>query len=111
MSAFTQSSCPALSPQVPDLTVFTEATRRALYDLVAGIAFAPPPDDDPTEAPTLPDDPDRAALLVFHAFERWFAVWSLPAAEAATLPPCRRREMVRIQADPEAAGGVMLYEI
>ena len=53
--------------------------------------------------------PDEAELTIFYLFGRWFAVWrELPEP---SLPDWRLTELVRIEADPTAPDGIMLYEI
>lgn len=84
----------------PDLTRYTEATRRELYDRLVLIQFPP----------STPYEPDAAGLLVFHAFGRWFGTWlDLEAPE--DWPEARRRELVRIEPAPDAPEGIMLYEV
>ncbi|HSF42103.1 MAG TPA: hypothetical protein VLT87_20045 [Thermoanaerobaculia bacterium] len=83
-----------------DLSRYTEATRRELYDRIVLIQFPP----------ATPYEPDAAGLLVFHAFGRWFGTWvDLEAPE--DWPEGRRRELVRIEPAPDAPEGIMLYEV
>jgi hypothetical protein len=96
-------------PSPIDLSQVTEATRRALYDAAVAIHFP-----DPAEAHD-PDDfvpeysPDDAGLVVFHALGRWWASW-LMLEEPATLPESRRREVLRIVENREAAYGLAFLE-
>jgi hypothetical protein len=96
----------------PDLTRYTEGTRRDLYDRLVAIQFTAP-DPATVEHPEdvfTPQDPDAAGLVVFQVLGRWFATWTdLDAARE--LPEDRRRELVRIEADPTAPDGIMLYEV
>src|SRR6185503_7372873 len=57
-----------------DLTRYTEATRRELYDRVLRIQSVPDADD--TEEPAPPFDPEAAGLTVFYILGRWFATWT-----------------------------------
>lgn len=84
----------------PDLTRYTEATRRTLYDLLVRIQFAR----------GTPYDPEAAGLLVIHAFGRWFATW-IDLESPEDWPERRRRELVRIEPDPDAPEGIMLFEV
>ena len=106
------SPSPSPTPRLPDLDleVYSEATRRALYDLVVAVHFQPPA--EPSPADCYPDySPDQAGLTVFFAFHRWLASWSRLEEAGSDLPPSRRHALVRIQAAPEAPHGVMFYEI
>jgi hypothetical protein len=112
MRSDTHSTSPAPPPPpLPlDLETYTEATRRALYDLVVAVHFRAP-------AETPPDDwypaysPDQAGLSVDFARGRWLASWTRLEEAASDLPEARRQALVRIQADPEAPLGVAFYEV
>jgi hypothetical protein len=96
----------------PDLTRYTESTRRDLYDRLVAIQFTAP-DPATVEHPEdvfTPYDPDAAGLVIFHVLGRWFATWTDLDA-APELPEDRRRELVRIEADPTTPDGIMLYEV
>jgi hypothetical protein len=99
-------------PTPPDLTRYTEATRRDLYDRLVAIQFTAP-DPATVEHPDdvfTPYDPDAAGLTVFHVLGRWFATWTdLDAARE--LPEDRRRELVRIIASPDSPDGIVLFEV
>ena len=84
----------------PDLSRYTEATRRSVYDRVVRIQFTP-------ETPYTPDD---AGLVVFYALGRWFGTW-LDLESREDCPESVRREMVRIEPAPDAPEGIMLYEV
>jgi hypothetical protein len=96
----------------PDLSRYTEATRRDLYERLVRIQFTAP-DPATVEHPEdvfTPYNPDAAGLTVFHVLGRWFATWT--DLEAATdLPEDRRRELVRIAASPNSTDGIILYEV
>lgn len=104
---------PELSGSLPNLSTYTESTRRTLYDRVVELQFTPP---DPSTVEHLEDawtptySPDDAGLTVFRVFGRWFAVWTDLDA-APELPEDRRIELVRIDADPDTPHGIMLYEV
>lgn len=90
-----------------DLTGYTEALRRELYDVAVQIIFY--------EGSPIPDyTPDQCELVVFHMWGRWFATWrdweSESDAELA-LPLSRVWQVVRLQSDPNAAHGIMLHEV
>src|SRR5215210_8085906 len=90
-----------------DLTRYTEATRRELYDRLVAIQFTPQDPADPDDAaPVL--DPDDAGLTVFYLFGRWFAYWRGEALPG--LPSWRLTEMVRIQ-PADTPDGIMPYHV
>lgn len=104
---------PELSGSLPDLSRYTEATRRTLYDRVVELQFTPPDPatvDHPEDAWIPTYGPDDAGLTVFHVLGRWFATWTDLDAPA-DLPEDRRIELVRIDADPDTPNGIMLYEV
>lgn len=83
-----------------DLTRFSEATRRWLYERIAASEFG--------EAEGL--DPDEAGLQVVHFGGRWFALWQ-DLEEPVTSPERLRVRLVRIGARPEEPGELDLYEV
>jgi hypothetical protein len=96
----------------PDLSRYTEAARRDLYDRLVAIQFtAPDPAtvEDPEDVFT-PQDPDAAGLAIFHVLGRWFATWTDLDA-APELPEDRRRELVRIAVAPDSPDGIVLFEV
>jgi hypothetical protein len=99
---------PPFPPPPLDLDAYSEATRRALYELTVAVHFA-------THDPELhepPQTPEDAGLVVFWAFDRWFAVWQpWPDPEEAFLPPSARWMVSRITAEPEAPYGVTFHEV
>jgi hypothetical protein len=99
---------PEVYPTPLDLTRYTEAARRELYDRLIRIQFGTPA-ADPEEPPII-YTPDEVGLMVFYVFGRWFGVWKAPE-ESDHLPAARRIEVVRIQVDPAAPDGIMLYEV
>jgi hypothetical protein len=95
-----------------DLTRYTEATRRELYDRLVEIQFTSPDPatvEHPEDVWTPTQSPDEAGLTVFHLFGRWFAFWrELPEPG---LPEWRMTELVQIVADSSSPHGVMLHEV
>src|SRR5690348_17111408 len=93
-----------------DLETYSEATRRALYDIVVAVHFTAP-------AEPAPDDsypgytPDQAGLVVDFSRGRWLAGWRRLEESDSDLPESRRRALVRIQAHPGAPFGVAFYEV
>jgi hypothetical protein len=101
-----------LPPRAPalDLELYTEATRRALYDIVVAVHFTPPAEVAPGDS--YPDyTPDQAGLVVHFLGARWLAAWSRLEETDSDLPESRRQALVRIQADPGAPYGVAFYEV
>ncbi len=107
------STNPASLPPGLDLEVYTEATRRALYDIVVAVHFtAPAPPAEIARGDWYPDySPDEAGLVVLFAGGRWLALWTRLEEAASDLPESRRQAFVRIQAVPEAPYGVTFHEV
>lgn len=84
-----------------DLTQFSEALRRRLYDQVAGTHF-----DQPDAGPT----PDQAMLQVFYLAGRWFAGWVDPDTPSGA-PDHLRLRVVRIGRHDGDPGAIELYEV
>jgi hypothetical protein len=100
---------PSLPPDL-DLEVYTEATRRALYDLVVAVQFTAPA--ELARGDWYPDySPDEAGLVVLLARGRWLALWTGLEETAPDLPESRCQAFVRIQAAPEAPCGVVFHEV
>ncbi len=100
---------PEVYPDPLDLTRYSEATRRRLYDAVVGVQFTPIEDAQPGDWPGPSYTPEAAGLNVFHAFHRWFAAWT--DLDEPDLPPDQRQELVRIVADPRSPYGISLEEV
>lgn len=71
------------TPPVPplDLTTYSEATRRALYDRIAAEHFSPT-DDDMREAITTETwldlrSAEEAGLVLHFVYGRWIAAWHM----------------------------------
>jgi hypothetical protein len=100
-------------PSVPpdlDLEVYTEATRRALYDIVVAVHFTAP--GEVARGDWYPDySPDEAGLVVHFYRGRWLAVWTRLEEAASDLPESRRQAFVRIQeaAQRRAAARAALF--
>jgi hypothetical protein len=91
------------APEV-DLSHYSEATRRWLYDQLVRLQSSLP-----IEPPSSLFDPDAAGLVVFHIFGRWFAAW-LDADAPADWPEAQRREVVTIR-PADNADGFVLHEV
>lgn len=89
-----------------DLTRYTEATRRALYDAVVADIWTPrdPGDNVPTYTP------DAAQLTVLYMQGRWLVLWT-DLEEPETAPPEQRLVMSRIMADKDRPFGIQLSEV
>jgi len=87
----------------------TEATRRALYDVIVRIQFSAVAGASPDDYPGPSYTPDAAGLKVFRVFGRWFAAWT--NMEEPGLPEDQQQELVRITADSDAPYGVMMREV
>lgn len=93
-----------------DLETYSEATRRALYDIVVAVHFTAPA--EVAAGDCYPDyTPDQAGLVVDFVRARWLAGWCRLEETDSDLPESRRQALVRIQADPEAPYGVAFYEV
>ncbi|HEV3073299.1 MAG TPA: hypothetical protein VHB47_02680 [Thermoanaerobaculia bacterium] len=100
---------PPHSPPL-DLEVYTEATRRALYDIVVAVHFTAPAETATGDC--YPDyTPDQAGLVVDFSRGRWLAGWCRFEETDSDLPESRRQALVRIQAHPGAPFGVAFYEV
>jgi len=89
-----------------DLTSYTEATRREVYDRVVRHLWTPidPGDYVP------PYTPDAAQLTVVFSHGRWLLSY-LDLEEPADAPPDRRTVLSRILAAPDRPFGIQLSEI
>jgi hypothetical protein len=93
-----------------DLETYSEAARRALYDIVVAVHFAAPAEPAPGDChPDYP--PDQAGLVVDFVRGRWLAGWFRLEERSSDLPESRRQAPVRIQAAPGAPFGVACYEV
>ncbi|HEX4499226.1 MAG TPA: hypothetical protein VIE43_26365 [Thermoanaerobaculia bacterium] len=101
---------PEVYPTPPDLTRYTESTRRDLYDRLVAIQFTAP-DPATVEHPEdvfTPYDPDAAGLVIFHVLGRWFATWTdldaapeLPEMVRGPVLPQHHAALLTVEAVPE----------
>jgi hypothetical protein len=97
-----------------DLTLVTEATRRALYDAVVAIHFSPTPEEirEARRAeewfPTHTADECRVAIVYFAG--RWFVYWHIWDA-GADAPESQQYEVLRVEPSPTSRFGIELYEV
>jgi hypothetical protein len=94
-------------PPPLDLDAYSEATRRALYELTVAVHFT---ERDPDlDAP--PCTAEEAGLVVLWAFSRWFAIWEpVPDPQEGFLPPDARWVVLRITSEPTMPYGVAYHE-
>jgi hypothetical protein len=93
---------PVTPPAVSlDLSLFSETTRRALYDRLVQDELSPL---DPS---SLPEDLE---LNVSFAFGRWFASWLKPE-EPGDAPESARRALYLLSQSPASPGQVFYTEI
>lgn len=100
-------------PGPPDLTKFHENTRTAVWAHVYNVVFLDPyltGGGIRSDSPLPIDAAERAELMVFWAFGRWFAAWRNYELHQH-LPLEHRWEVVQIKADPDAPNGLMLHEV
>jgi hypothetical protein len=101
---------PPSYPAGLDSETYSEATRRALYDIVVAVHFTAPADVAPGDC--YPDyAPDQIGLVVDSSGGRWLAVWSRLEESGSDLPESRRQAPVRIQAIPGAPFGAAFDEV
>jgi hypothetical protein len=99
-----------------DLSTYTEATRRAVYDAVVAIYFNPSPEEiaasdaDPENHFVITYSPDTAGLKVYHELGRWLVTW-LRLEMPPDVPEELRRELLIVEEVPGAPFGILLYEI
>lgn len=92
-----------------DLRVFSEATQKGLYEVVAAESFEitePPPGEGSTPQYTA----EQAGLEVVFVWGRWFATWwklELPD----TLPEAERREILLLQENRQRPGTLAYGEV
>jgi hypothetical protein len=110
MRSADQCTNPSSVPPGLDLETYSEATRRALYDIVVAVHFMAP--GEPAPGDCHPEyTPDQAGLVVDFIRSRWLAGWCRLEETSGDLPESRRQALVRIQADPGAPFGVAFYEV
>ncbi|HSS76991.1 MAG TPA: hypothetical protein VLV54_09620 [Thermoanaerobaculia bacterium] len=92
-----------------DLSVFSEGTQRALYELVVADNFRQT-ESAPGEGSVPQYTAEQAGLEVVWAWGRWFATWwklELPD----TLPEAERREILVLQENPHRPGTLGYGEV
>ena len=93
-----------------DLSVFSEATRQALYDLVVAENFRRTALEPAGEEWIPPYTAQQAGLEVIFAWGLWFATWwKLELPEE--LPEAERREILVLEESPEAPGTLAYREV
>ena len=75
-----------------DLETYSEAARRALYDIVVAVHFTAPA--DPAAGDCHPEyTPDQAGLVVDFIRSRWLAGWCRLEETSGDLPESRRQSL------------------
>jgi hypothetical protein len=98
---------PEQSKSIPlDLTRYTEATRREVYDRCVRHLWTPEAPGDYTPSYT----PDAAQMTVAYSHGRWFLSY-IDLEEPVNAPLDRRAVLSRIIAAPDRPLGLMLSEI
>jgi hypothetical protein len=101
---------PPSRPAGLDLETYSEAARRAVYDIVVAVHFTAPA--EVARGDCYPNyTPDQAGLAVDFVRGRWLAGWCRLEEADSDLPLSRREALVRIQAAPGAPFGVAFYEV
>jgi hypothetical protein len=106
----------APTPKLIDLSTYTEATRRAVYDAVVAIFFSPTPEEiaafqaDPENHPAITYSPDEAGLKIYHELGRWIVTWTR-LEFSADIPEEFRRELLLVETAPAAPYGILLHEV
>lgn len=104
---------PARKVALPDLSKFTETTRRRIYSHVESLRFELPfsmtaiswrlGDELPIDAM------ERVELTVFAMYGRWWVTWRDPAVDKH-LPIEYRFRMLQVKAARTAPAGLVLEE-
>ncbi|HXO22821.1 MAG TPA: hypothetical protein VOA87_23130 [Thermoanaerobaculia bacterium] len=114
MPGFPESTPPTVPPPI-DLTQVNEATRRALYDAVVAIHFAPWAPEEIAEAVRkdewyLDHTAEDARVSLVYFAGRWIAWWrDLSADEDA--PESAQFEVLTIYASPGEPYGIGFQEV
>jgi hypothetical protein len=99
----------ALSIAHLDLSVFSEATQRELYEVVAAENFRPT-EHEPGEDCVPQYTAEQAGLEVVFVWGRWFATW-LKLELPETLPEAERREILLLQESRHRPGTLAYGEV
>ena len=110
-----RKSIPPRRPQPLDLAVYSEVTRRALYDLTVQVHFSPTPEeiahakanDEWYEKYTA----EECDLTVFYLFGRWIAVWKVWELETDNPSEADSWEVLRIETSENHASGLAFYGV
>jgi hypothetical protein len=110
----TPSSSPPPEPPRFDLSRYSEATRRAIWDALAAAHFGATA-AEAREAEAAGDwvethSAEEAGLVVFWLFGRWLAFWRV-LDEPEDAPERFRYDCVSVHEDPRAPGGLGLSEV
>jgi|GEM_PF-1093307 len=99
------------SPSIADLdlSVFSEATQRALYELVVADNFRQT-EPAPGEGSVPQYTAEQAGLEVVWAWGRWFATW-LKLELPDTLPEAERREILVLEENRHRPGTLGYGEV
>lgn len=97
-----------------DLSLPTEATRRALYDAVVAVHFSATREDiqealreeEWIETHTA----EEAGVVIHYLCGRWFTVWRM-LAEPADAPERQRWEVLTVHEDPGKPYGIGFSEV
>jgi len=93
-----------------DLSVFSEETRLALYEVVVAENFSRTALEPPGEEWVPPYTAEQAGLEVVFAWGLWFATWwklELPQ----DLPEAERREILILEESPDSSGTLNYREV
>jgi hypothetical protein len=110
----TPSSSPPPEPPRFDLSRYSEATRREVWDVLAASCFgataeearAAAADDDWVEVHSA----EEAGLVVFYLLGRWLAWWRV-LDEPEDAPERFRYDVVSLHEDPAQPDGLGLSEV
>ncbi|MDP9120399.1 MAG: hypothetical protein M3O15_03380 [Acidobacteriota bacterium] len=104
---------PSWPRPVTGLETYSEATRRALYDVVVAVHFSSA--EEPAEGGEerrFNRTPDEAGLAVHYWLGRWLVTWEvIGEGRRSELPLFRRWEVLRVTENPGAPYGVEFYEV
>jgi hypothetical protein len=92
-----------------DLSVFSEATQRALYEVVVADNFRQT-EPSPGEVLVPQYTPEQAGLEVVWAWGRWFATW-LKLELPDNLPEAERREILVLEENRHRPGTLGYGEV
>jgi len=91
-----------------DLTTFSEATRRAIYEQVVADNFTTQFVEGQWWDPLY--EPDQAEMQVLYLYGRRLVTWR-KLEESPNAPEQEWRELLLVQPDPKSARGITFQEI